>query len=1317
MLWVGLILAVSFLSPESFALLLIPMTIASFVFTGACIVFAVLTKMFPSITRSMVFFLSDCCQSQYMLPRTMAFYALFWRRQLNRLTGHNSPQLTLGSMGHAEYQESQSLLHKSNTDATEEHSTSSRGDSLLRNRRFRGGGDDDDVSVASQRSHRRFRTVPVENSKLPYVVEGEQHDMANTVEVRNLEAQLKQLSSQISHLQHELTMEKEKTAAFDSVNERLRAAEDERATLNKLLEAETKKTKKLEEGQNQLKMSSNVLSMEAIKECKDLASALKIERQRNGKLMETKNELSHRLEAEAINLKRIQQENSKIQKNYDAEKLLETEKKRIALFVEAQEKLHEALESEKKMGDILAGKRLSSDPKKALEEKLELVQQHMQSVEKASTSTRLRLIKTQKLFNLERERAQYLEDELRRMDEDFCTLREKNLEVTEIENSFKAKLEAMEEKCKAMNQICEEQKICIASEKEKQQQFRDLITSVERLAHQTLNEEKARTQEMETKIKEIEVQNDRLSSEITSKSEAFEGLSRQFDALTVKHTQVSDDLKSRQAEVDLKAKKCSKLEEDISTLSSLLEEARTQLREGKEREVQLQKSNISKDQSIETSQKKLIEMQQLEERLLTTISELEVSLAKEKNELQASRTAVSNLEISLQSMQQRMQVRDDEIATLKTAEMGLRDTVESQRKSLKEKETAMEDQSQQLRQTELALHREKTALVESNDRVASLESTGIELNQKINALKKELDKEQTAKMDAELELKKSEQTFSQFRETARSNEAKLKEQVSKLEKNLAAREATIKGLESHNSDLEKKNKDLTAKLEIEQSSMKASKEHEERLSKDLASLQEDLANSEEECTSLESKVALLEGEAIKNRAATDKEIADLELQVGELQKNVTHLETRMKEETKHRSLVETTFQSNKKDNEDKIAALQDEIKKLNESLAKKESVLAYEKETLETLEAMYNEQQAKLEETQQEKEKLEGDNQIMADNVRAVLDEAENHKQTLGQRDAELKRLRINLDKTSKLLNDEEAARKTLETEKAELLVKEEAAQKAIKNFEAALDKRDILIEEWQEKANLANTENSHLKDIVENHNTTIASLTKDREEAESKEAHFKSTIANVTKELKDSMERISSLSDDIESLTNTRNRLEQGLHEKESRCAELNLNIAAIRSELAAETKKSADLSLKLEGAQLEVRRLESKMVDFESIKQCVVGQSLSVLRRDKVLVSVLEVLNRSMAEKGKEESLPKLQEFVGELSRKTGLSFYDSHVRDYDTTLVVYNGPTTSGQGGIGMGRTIPLVPLVALPQKSSPRESIPPQTSMFSMFGMRR
>lgn len=1115
-------------------------------------------------------------------------------------------------------------------DFQDNFSSSHRGESIFRNnRKFR--AEDDEISVVSQMSTRKFRQRKPTNE----TTTGE-----STEEIRNLRSQLVATSTQVKQLENELKKEKDNSQHADSLNDRLRVAEDERDKLGRLLAEEAAKTKKLEAVQNKLKMSSNELSMEAIKECKDLSSALTIERQRNENLSATKSELSQLLEAESLRLKSIEEENSKIQRHYDAERLLTSEKKRNELFEEAQEQLHQALEGEKKIGDIFAGKNLSRDPQEAMEQKLSIVQQHMQCVEKASTSTRLRLIKTQKLFNLERERAEFLEDELRKLDGEIRDLNGRNVQFDVVEEQFLAKLKQMEEQCQSLNQICSEQQICIDTERAKQQDFRDLITSIEKISQENISKEKDRSRMLDLRISEFEIQTSRLMSDVDAKTEAYRSLSKEFDALKATQTQLTVDLEDAKVDVVLKNRNCSKLEEEIKSLKVTLGETGKQIQDGKEREQKLTSQNVEKSQAIEGFKARNNELQVQGEKLQKIISIIEADLSKTKDELSQSQKATKDRDESLKVMQQKLDEKVAEISRLEASLQDTQKTIESQKDTLQERLESLQERTKQLEESEGALKSEQSALREAQSEVDSLKKKTSGLLEEIESLTKTLADERSEKEETQKRLETAEETLSQVKEEAQASEGSFKQQIADLAKTVSSGEGTIEELKSENADLAKKIEDLTAALEKEKKEVKTSTDLQEKLQKNIGSLQSDLQASTEECATLKSRVSSLESEVENKKGEADSHMTKLEEVTKEQNEKNEHLETKIKEGSKHRSLVENAFQAHKRESDDKIKALQKELFDLNDTLAKKESVLEYEKETLEALEEMYNEQQVQLDETRSGREKLEADKQIMEEHVRSLLDDLEAHKQVIDVRDSELQRLQGSLDKTSKLLEAEESARKTLEGEKANLELSDEAARKAIKSLEASVDKRDVIIEEWKEKLANATNENSDLSSDIEG--------------------------------LEKSME---------DALTSIRNSL-------------------SVEKESSAPTAREVEVIL----AEIQRRRLE------------VVKRALGIRHRDQLLVRVLDCLNRKLAEEGKNASIPMLQEFVGELTQKTGLTFYDPHARDYNTTVSVYRGSDSQGSNAFGMGRTIPLVPLVTLAQ-NTPRDSVKIQAPMFSMLGARR
>lgn len=561
-----------------------------------------------------------------------------------------------------------------------------------------------------------------------------------------------------------------------------------------------------------------------------------------------------------------------------------------------------------------------------------------------------------------------------------------------------------------------------------------------------------------------------------------------------KHDAMNTILELKQEIESIKEKSTEELELAEKRFAESLDQVKTEVKEGKESEIQEFKI-------------KLIEAEQSSEELNKTINKLNEQKEKSDEWIEEMRRSLEALEKEkidflqqIDSFQEQLLSKDSEIEALKEVEK-IKESLETENTTLKndlkklEKNYTKTSESLNVVQEELSELKDKyNALEEEND------TNQKEYDYKISKLEEELSSMTTEKEDIEAQLKslneaeeflklelkkqssKSEEVLSgleQERETSKTIIMELQQKLEVEQKKATKLEKQTHELEKQTNELEKQKEQIQIEYEMKTSAFDTQKEDFEKSSHELKELQErhnalmdEHNNCEEEQAKLQEKINDLEVKLewlTVSEADKKKLIKSLEKEVESLKESSKKKEAeleKLKQNKSERDAILKETQETIKGSKESIKLLKDEkdkciveIEKLRRELNSAEEKVQelemerqikeeQEKETKEVMQKRQEEQEREFKENMQKHQ--EEQEREFKENMQKRQEDPESSKQSLEAKDVNTPTNTLSAEDAKMLLYQ-------IKKREKEQRRKEEALREEIEDLKFQLDKMQTI--------------------------------------------------------------------------------------------------------------------------------------------------------------------------------------------------------------------------------------------------------------------
>jgi chromosome segregation ATPase len=796
---------------------------------------------------------------------------------------------------------------------------------------------------------------------------------------------------------------------------------------------------KMQNTLNEVEKSSSHTRLRLIKNQK----LLTLERDKTSTLEDGLDTMTQRLDTEKQQLQSLEKSREK-----DQDKLY-SQKEHLDDIMEKQQETQLFLEAEQsKVGDL----------RRSLEEKSQMwssESQNLQDLERAHSET-------QRELELERMNNGNLQIEQDKLTSLVESMENSLVEKEAYRLSSGGELEVLEQANAETQKELEGERVENDNHQTEQAKLRDQVQSLERTLiekemtfsdskqnFETIEQGSLNTQkELQTEREKNEIlltEEAKLSALVECLQKSLEErdslLSNSKSTLEIREQrffETENDLETERAKVKDLLEGQSKLIGLIESLKETLQDRESRLSDSQQNLKVLDLDNSTLKADFGAEQSKARHLQEDKFKLRGQVDTLEQKLNTEESLRVDAEEKFQTLEQIHSEMKADFGTEQGTSTQLRGEKSELTDLVESLKNSLHDTECLLSDSKQTCEALELELVGAQKDIVSEREMSENLHSEVAKLTGLVESLQKTLQDEETNRSTTEkkceaLELAQTtvKAEFEAEQETTeilRTERSELADLVMSLRNGLHDKESLLSESEQSSDALELERVSTLKTLENEHQRTKHLLEEQSKLNDQVQSLEKQL--QEEESRHLASGDKC---ERIEQASSAMK--ADFE----DAQENVKHL---LEEQTRLSDLVES----------------------LQKNIDGKESLLSFEKETLETLEALQGETEADLEAERVRVGLLLREQTELIDNVEALEKVLEGKESTLLRQKKNVQDMQNAHVKLQTELESEQDQAKQLREEQAKLTNDLDSAAKSSKTLEMALDKRDMILMSEKEK-------------------------------------------------------------------------------------------------------------------------------------------------------------------------------------------------------------------------------------------------------------
>lgn len=312
-------------------------------------------------------------------------------------------------------------------------------------------------------------------------------------------------------------------------------------------------------------------------------------------------------------------------------------------------------------------------------------------------------------------------------------------------------------------------------------------------------------------------------------NQEYSGATRNEIAIAYFPSQAHKDLKLKEI-IDSIAAKTEELNQTLSAINAILDNASLELETSKENLAQ-------KEQELTQKQEELAQKEAENEAVLKEIESLKAQEAQ---------------------LQEQIKQLEEQIAQAGSAD---NEELESLKQSIAELEATKIQKEQELQNANANLESLKAKKAELESQIAELEAQAQELQEQINLHNQEIPKLETRKHYAELKIPENEALLEQkkqeYKELAESINA-LNREIKALSDEIKAKEAEITTLRAEKTGLEEQKENLAEMIEQKEQELSGLKEEIEQLKQEIAQQEQKLSELKELFKERDDLLAYLE---------------------------------------------------------------------------------------------------------------------------------------------------------------------------------------------------------------------------------------------------------------------------------------------------------------------------------------------------------------------------------------------------------------------------------------------------------------------------